>query len=472
MTDLLTSSAVALLDMLASRKLSCMELAEAHIRQIETFNPVLNAIVDFDADRVREQACKLDARQGTRGALHGLPVTVKSSISVAGHRCEIGSLIHKGQTPSRDAELVKRLCAAGAIILGTTNCPEFLMAYDTDNDLYGRTSNPWDLTRTPGGSSGGESAAIAAGLSSAGLGSDSGGSVREPAHFTGICALKPTPGRFPGDGHLPACDGPFATLGAIGPMARTAADLQLLFDVLSGPMAGDPVGAPVPLRCLSDSELKQTPIGYFEDDGICPVTEETRLAIRSAAESLRKQGFRVERFRPASLEAARQLWWKFFVRCGWMLFEPFTLGHEELLSPTFKGFRAIAQQEPILSGHELLNAWVEWDQVRRAIFAEMEAFPILLCPVCSVPAFRHGEREWMIDGRKVAYLDAMRYTQWFNTLGSPAAVVPVGQSPEGLPIGVQIAGRPYQDESVLAVASALDRDFGYRAPPLIRAARK
>ena len=467
MTDLVVQPAVDLLAMISRGSISALELAEEHIRRIEEFNPQLNAIVDFDADRVRDQARRLDRTTGTRGPLHGLPVTVKSSISVAGHRCEIGSLLNLGYTPNADAEVVARLRAAGAIILGTSNCPEFLMAYETENRLYGRTSNPWDTSRSAGGSSGGESAAIAAGLSAGGLGSDSGGSVREPAHFTGICSLKPTPGRIPADGHLPPCSGPFSILGAVGPMARTMADVELLFRVLSGAQATDPVASPVPYRTMSQSDLKQVSIGYFEDDGIVPVTAETRQAILDAVQSLRRQGFRVEPFRPKALEAARQLWWKFFVRCGWMLLEPLVRGHEEMLSATFKDYRFIAQAEPSLTGEQLLNAWVECDQVRRALLTEMAAFPILLCPVCSVPAFRHGERDWVVEGQSVSYFDAMRYTQWFNLLGSPAAVVPVGRSPEGLPIGVQIAGRPYEDEIVLGVAAALDREFGYVPPGLV-----
>ena len=220
-------------------------------------NPQLNAFADFDAERVRAQARQLDAAlDGKRGALHGLPVTVKSSIATAGYRCEIGSLLHKGEIPREDAVVVARLRAAGALILGTTNCPEFLMAYETANLLHGRTRNPWDLERSPGGSSGGESAAIAAGMSAAGLGSDSGGSVRVPAHFTGICSLKPTPGRIPGRGHLPPCVGPFSILGAIGPMARTMADVALLFRTLSGQDPADPASPPVALREPSLDELR------------------------------------------------------------------------------------------------------------------------------------------------------------------------------------------------------------------------
>ncbi len=458
--------AVDMIAMLARNEISALELADEHISRIERLNPQLNAIIDFDAERVRGQARRADQFVGTRGPLHGLPVTVKSSIAVAGHRCETGSLLNQGHMPTEDAEVVGRLRAAGAIILGTTNCPEFLMAYDTDNRLYGRTSNPWNLNYTPGGSSGGESAAIAAGLSAGGLGSDSGGSVREPAHFTGICALKPTPGRFPGDGHLPSCAGPFSILGAIGPMARTMSDVELLFRVLSGSQDNDPIAAPVAYRPISRTDLKQIPIGFFEDDGIIPVTPETRKAIRDAVGSLQLQGFRAEPFRPKSLEALRRLWWKFFVDCGSMLLEPVAQGRYDLLSPTFRGFRSTEGIDRHFTGTQLLNAWMELDQIRRELLTEMRAYPVLLCPVCTIPAFRHGEREWIVEGKRVSYLDAMRYTQWFNVLGSPAAVVPVGRSPEGLPIGVQIAGRPYEDEVVIGVASAIDEDFGYAPPNL------
>jgi Asp-tRNA(Asn)/Glu-tRNA(Gln) amidotransferase A subunit family amidase len=468
-TDLLTLPAVDLLALLEAKQISALELAEQHIRRIEELNPELHALVDFDAERVREQARALDASMAPRGLLHGLPLTIKSSISVAGHLCETGSLFYRGRRPVADAEVVRRLRSAGAIILGTTNCPEFLMAYETDNRLYGRTGNPWDLERTAGGSSGGEAAAIAAGLSAGGMGSDGGGSVREPAHFSGICAMKPTPGRIPSAGHMPSNTGPFALLGTVGPMARTMADVTLLFRVVSGMLEGDPVGAPVGYRAWSGESLRETPIGFFEDDGRVPVTIETRQAVRDAVQSLRGQGFRVEPFRPASLEAARKLWWKLFVRCGTMLIDPGIRGRESELSPTFLNFLDIAHTEPPLSGDELLATWCEVDEVRARLGAEMRSFPILLSPVCSIPAFGDGEREWSIatdagGTEKLGYLDAMRFTQWFNLLGAPAAVVPVGRSGEGLPIGVQIAGRPYEDERVLGIATALERDFGYEPP--------
>jgi len=361
---------------------------------------------------------------------------------------------------------VARLRAAGALTLGTTNCPEFLMAYETDNLLHGRTRNPWDLERSPGGSSGGESAAIAAGMSAAGLGSDSGGSVRVPAHFTGICSLKPTPGRIPGRGHLPPCVGPFQILGAIGPMARTMADVTLLFRILSGQDPADPAGAPVALREPSMAELRSNRIGVFEDDELVPVTPETRAAVKAAAAALREAGFRVEPFRPRTLELLRKLWWRFFVQCGAMFYAPAIRGRERELSPIFNEFLGIAASVPPMSAADLLNAWAELDLLRAKTLEEMRRHPVLLCPVASVPAFGHGERSWTVEGRTVEYLDAWRHTQWFNALAAPAAVVPVGQSPEGLPIGVQIVARPFEDETALRIAALVDAAFGYRAPAM------
>jgi len=464
--EIVFAPATRQLELLRSSQISASELAEAHISQIERLNPELNALVDFDAERVRAQARQLDSSREPRGPLHGLPVTIKSSIATAGYRCEIGSTLRKGDVPKEDAVVVARLRAAGALILGTTNCPEFLMAYETANLLHGRTLNPWDLERSPGGSSGGESAAIAAGLSTAGLGSDSGGSVRQPAHFTGICSLKPTPGRIPGRGHMPPCVGPFAILGAIGPMARTIGDIQLLFDVLAGQDAVDPVSPPIALRNPTLKEVRQLRIGYFEDDGLVPVTQETRTSVQSAAQALREAGFHVEPFRPPQLEQLRKLWTTFFVQCGALFYEPEIQGKHDQLSPVFSEFLSIAEGAGELSTRELLFALAELDLVRSKFLEELSTFPVLLCPVASIPAFRHNERNWTIDGTPVGYLDAVRHTQWFNATAMPAAVVPVGSSPEGLPIGIQIAARPFEDETALAVAAVIDAAFGYRKPPM------
>jgi Asp-tRNA(Asn)/Glu-tRNA(Gln) amidotransferase A subunit family amidase len=373
--------------------------------------------------------------------------------------------LRAGYVAANDAVLVTRLRNAGAIVLGVTNAPELLMAWETDNLLYGRTNNPWDVARTPGGSSGGEAAAIASGCSAAGVGSDGGGSIRVPAHFSGICGLKPTPGRIPATGHYPVSAGPFAMIGVVGPMSRTVGDLQLMFEVMAGPDHGDPSSAPVALRKIGQEERHQVRIGYFEDDGRTPVTPETRAAVRTAAEGLSRAGFEVVPFRPEGLEEARQLWWKLFGIAGGMMLGPLTKGRESDLSPLLKEFLGWVVAEPEHTGHTLLNTWLLRDALRSQILAQMQVFPILLCPAAAIPAFRHGERRWVVDGKMVKYLDAWSYSEFFNLLGNPGAVVPVGQSPEGLPIGVQVVGRPWEEELVLAVAAQVELECGgYRKP--------
>jgi Asp-tRNA(Asn)/Glu-tRNA(Gln) amidotransferase A subunit family amidase len=382
-------------------------------------------------------------------------------------KCEAGSKLRAGFVAATDAPLVSRLRNAGATILGMTNTPELLMAWETDNLLYGCTHNPWDLSRTAGGSSGGEAAAIAAGCSAGGVGSDGGGSIRVPAHFSGICGLKPTPGRIPATGHFPTSVGPFALIGVVGPMARTVSDLKVLFEVMQGPDDGDTSAAPVPVRWLSRNDLKKLRIGYFEDDGRTPVTAETRAAVRTAAEALKRAGFEVEPFRPEGLEQARQLWWQFFGIAGGMLLRPMTKGREADLTAILKQHLSQVATEPPHSGQTLLDTWIMRDIVRMQVFSEMREYPILLCPVASIPAFRHGERSWEIDGKTVQYLDAWSYTEWFNLLGTPAVAVPFGRSNEGLPIGVQIVARPWEEELVLAVAVELEAQRGeWQAPDI------
>jgi Asp-tRNA(Asn)/Glu-tRNA(Gln) amidotransferase A subunit family amidase len=475
MSDLTSLSAVAMAQKIREKEISPVEVVDAHLAKIERLNPKLNAFVHVDMDRVRREARDAEAtvmREKTLGPLHGVPISIKSSLEVAGMRCESGTRLRAGHIATRDAPLVERLRNAGAIVLGVTNTPELLMAWETDNLLYGRTNSPWDLARTPGGSSGGEAGAIAAGMSAGGVGSDGGGSIRVPAHFSGICGLKPTPGRIPATGHYPESGGSFAMIGVVGPMARTVRDLRTLFQVMQGPDDGDACAAPVPVRWPSDRELRKIRIGYFEDDGRTPVTPETRTAVTTAADALRDAGFEVEPFRPSGLEEARGLWRKFFVSAGGMLIRPMFLGREDDRSPLLKEFLEWSAAEPPLTAETLLHAWIGRDHLRAEFLAQMRKYPILLCPAAAIPAFRHGERSWNIEGKTVEYLDAWSYTEWFNLLGNPAAVVPVSQSTSGespgLPIGVQIVGRPWEEEQVLAIAAALEAQRGAWTPPPIR----
>ena len=464
-------SALEIAAQIRRKEISPVEVARAHLDRIERLNPKLNAFVDYKPEAVLAQAREAEKailRGDDLGALHGVPVSIKSSIDVAGHLCEAGTRLRAGHIAAEDAPLVTRLRAAGAVILGVTNTPELLMAWETDNLLYGRTNNPWDLTRTAGGSSGGEAAAIAAGLSAGGVGSDGGGSIREPAHFCGVCGLKPTPGRIPSTGHFPKSGGPFALIGVVGPMARTIEDVRALFEVMAGWDDGDPCAAPVEVREIRETAVRAVNIGFFEDDGRTPVTKETRLAVRRAASLLSGCGFRVEPFRPEGLEEARQRWWEFFGTAGGMILEPILRGHESELSPILREFQTWTSAAPAHTGESLLAAWLGRDVVREKILLQMRKYPVLICPTAAIPAFRHGEREWQVEGKTVKYLDAWSYCEWFNLLGFPAAVVPMGYSEEGLPIGVQVVGRPWEEEVVLAVAAKLEAERGpWLAPPLL-----
>lgn len=468
MSSLVHRPATDLVRLVASGGISAVELVRAHLAQIERLNPTLNAFVDLRTDAALAEAGAQDAAAASgkpRGPLGGLPISIKSAIEVQGLRVETGSPSRKGIVAQQDAVCVARLRAAGAIVLGTTNVADMLMGYESDNPIHGRTRSPWDLARTPGGSSGGESAAIAAGCSAGGMGSDGGGSIRVPAHFTGICGLKPTPGRIPGTGHQPACLGPFSLVGVVGPMARTVADVYAMFRIVAGWDAVDPMAAPVPIAPLGETPREACRIGFFEDDGRTPVTPETRAAVRAAAEAASRAGYDVEGFRPAGFDRARELWETFFCDVGLLVLKEPLQGAEFAL-PILK---ACVQRgaRPPLTGAGLTHAWIDRDILRADLARQMQTHRVLICPVASIPAFRHGERGWTIDGREVGYLDAMTYTQWFNILGNPAAVVPVGLSPEGLPIGVQVVGRPFEEELVLTVAAAIERGCGgYRRPPM------
>ncbi|MGH9793158.1 MAG: amidase [Candidatus Acidiferrales bacterium] len=454
--------------LVAERKLSAVELTQAHLARIEQLQPKLNAFVHVDAEGALAAARAADAamaRGDALGPLHGVPLTIKSSIDVAGWPCETGSRLRAGNIPQTDATLVRRLKKAGAVLLGNTNVAEMLMAYESDNLLYGRTSNPWDLSRTAGGSSGGESAAIAAGCSAGGVGSDGGGSIRVPAHFTGICGLKPTPGRIPASGHFPVSSGPFAQLGVVGPMARTVDDVEMLAHVMTGFDDGDVKSTPLAWRRVRDEEAKRLRVGFFEDDGIVAVTPETRAAVQTAAKALTEQGFTVEPFRPDALEAMRETWWFFFGVCVNHVLRPMYDGREADISPPLRAFFDRAGSEPPLTSSSLLDAWFTRDALTLALRRQMEQFPILLCPVASGPAFLHGQGGWAPPA--LNYAQAMRYCQWFNLTGNPGAVAPVGRSPEGLPIGVQIVARHHHDEEALAVARAIERATGgFQRPPL------
>jgi Asp-tRNA(Asn)/Glu-tRNA(Gln) amidotransferase A subunit family amidase len=391
-----------------------------------------------------------------------VPLTVKSCIDVAGWPCPAGSLLRKEYIPKQDAPLVSRLKAAGAILLGNTNTPEFLMAYETDNLLTGKTSNPWNLAHSSGGSSGGEAAAIAAGCSAGGVGSDGGGSIRVPAHFCGICGLKPTPGRIPATGHFPPGAGAFSWIGVVGPMARTIADVRSLFEVMAGPDAGDALSAPVPLRAHREGELRGMRIGILESDALGVATAETRATVERAAKSLGDRGFNVEPFRLEGLDHALNLWWFFFGPVIGNLLRHSVTGREDQISPMLREYLSYATSGNSIALDQFTKACADRDLLRADILRQMRNTPVLLSPVSTSPAFRHGQGNYHPG---TGYRDTMRFSQWLNLTGFPGASVPVGLSKEGLPIGVQVIGRPFEDELVLAVAEAIEQARGPWLPP-------
>jgi len=450
-----------------SKNVSPRELVGLHLKRIETLQPKLNAFVHLDPEGALQQAGaaeNLVLRAAQFGPLHGVPLTIKSCIDIAGWPCPAGSLLRKYHVPKQDAPLVSRLKAAGAILLGNTNTPEFLMAYETDNLIHGKTSNPWNLACSAGGSSGGEAAAIASGCSAGGVGSDGGGSIRVPAHFCAICGLKPTPGRIPATGHFPPGAGAFSWIGVVGPMARTIADVRLLFEVMAGPDPGDALSAPIPLRAYRETELRGMRIGILESDALGVATPETRAAVERASKLLGARGFAVEPFRVNGLDRALDLWWFFFGPVIGNLIRESIAGHEDQISPMLREYLSSANSEGPITLEQFMKACADRDLLRAEILCQMQDTPILLSPVSTSPAFRHGQGNYSPG---TGYRDTMRFSQWLNLTGFPGASVPLGLSNEGLPIGIQVIGRPFEDELVLAVAEAIEQARGpWQPPPL------
>lgn len=466
--DLIFESASKLAELIRSKQASPVEVVEAHIRRIEEVNPKLNAFVTTEFDRARQEARSAQqriARGEPTGLLDGVPVSIKDTIETAGIRTVGGTRLRESVVPAVDAPVVARLKRAGAILLGKTNVPECALDYRSENPVFGRTSNPWDLGRVPGGSSGGEAAAIATGCSAAGIGSDMGGSIRVPAHFCGITGLKPTPGRIPSSGHFPPCDGPFTLAAVLGPMARRVEDLTLLLRVLAGFDPTDPISVPLPGGDPRKIQLRGLHVMWYAEDGIAPVTAATRQAVERAACALAERGLVVVERRPQGLERAHDLWYTWLGESGVPGVIAMYEGKEELMGPLIRGLKALVRP---ITLERFMNAWVERDALRASVLSEMMEYPVLLAPVAALPAFEHDHRGgFEVDGRQFEYLKAFSYAQAYNLLGFPAAVVPCGKSPEGLPIGVQVVGRPFEEETVLAVAALLEESLGgYQRPPI------
>lgn len=432
-------------ELIRKRTISPVEVAEGQLAQISRLNPALNAIVTLAPD-VMERA--RDAEQAMMrgdvlGPLHGIPLTIKDTIDTAGLRTTSGSVIRTDHVPQHDAPAVSRLKAAGAIILGKTNPAEMAMDYTADNPVFGRTNHPQNPTLTPGGSSGGEAVAIATHMSCGGLGSDLAGSVRIPAHFCGIAALKPTTGCVPGEGQFPPSSGPYSLGAVIGPMARRVRGLRLLLSVLSREQQQSP-------------NLRGSRVAWYTDDGIAPVTEETARAVAAAARALSEAGLVTEEQRPPHIERGNELWLKLFSRASVVQLRKVYAGREHE-GGSFVSWRlATADDNPPPTLDEYIAGWMERDRLREELLRWLETMPIIVAPVGATPAYAHDTLKVTVRDSTIGTFRAFSYAQTFNVFDLPAAVVPAGRSNDGLPIGVQIVGRPFAEEMVLAAAEIVE----------------
>ncbi|HEX7957055.1 MAG TPA: amidase [Pyrinomonadaceae bacterium] len=460
-------SAAELAGRIRAREVSPSEAVEAYLRRIEGVNPALNAVVTLAPDaleRAREASAAV-ARGETVGPLHGVPLTVKDTIDVRGLPTSCGSRVRAGRVAEEDAPAVARLRAAGAILLGKTNCPEFALDYTSENPLFGRTNNPYDHARTPGGSSGGCAAAVAACLTAGSLGSDLAGSIRIPAHFCGVAGLKPTAGRVPGAGHAPPLSGLHSLGATLGPLARTVEDLRLFFQVLTG--ASRRAEAAAQGSTAEGAEtLKGLRVAFYADDGAVPASSETRDAVRRAAQTLADAGMSVSEEVPPCVAGATEMWLALFEYATQRFVRRAYEGREEEAGRAARVIleRAARWGEPPLE--KVLAAWEGRDLARAALLGWMEATPLFVAPVGAVPAFGHEEYGRVeFEGRNVPTFRAFAYAHAANVFDLPAVCVPAGADGAGLPVGVQIVGRPHEEWRVLAAARVVEEGLGGRRPP-------
>jgi amidase len=423
-----------------------------HLAVISQLNPKLNAIVTLAPD-LMERASEAEAavlRGDALGPLHGLPVTIKDTIETAGLRTTSGSLMRADFVPASDAPAVRRLKEAGAIVLGKTNTAELAMEYTAENRVFGRTNHPLDASLTPGGSSGGEAAALASCMSPCGLGSDLAGSIRIPAHFCGIVGLKPTVGQVPGGGQFPPNIGPYSLGSTIGPMARRVADLHLLFNVLSGSSKSK----------TETGSLAGQRVAWYTDDTVTPVTNETRLAVETAARALSEAGLLVAERRPPGIERGHDLWLKLFSRATVVQLRDIYKDHEDYGGDFVRWRLARAEDEKAPTLDEYVSWWRERDRLRAELVDWMNDTPLLIAPVGATPAYAHGTHKLTVGEQTFHTFRAFSYSQTFNVFDLPSVAIPAGRSAEGLPIGVQIVGRPFAEQSVLAAAAIVEQALG------------
>jgi amidase len=466
---------------LQAGEVTAQELVEHLIGRIARYNPGLNAIVTLDVERARERARQADEALSHGewwGPLHGVPITIKDSFETAGLRTVSGYPPFHNRVPGQDAPAVARLRAAGAIILGKTNLPPLASGVQTNNPVFGRTNNPWNHARTPGGSSGGAAAAVAAGLSFLDLGSDIGGSIRIPAHFCGIYGLKATGGRISGKGHL-ASSRPLAVppgweallqLASFGPLARSIDDLRLGLAIAAEPAT--PNLEPAPARLMSDLR-----VAWTDDFGGAPIAADTRQLMQRLAAAIGQAGAHVERQTAANLDY-QEAWYVSGVCLGTIntLFQPplarwgrrlvapllaRTGPHDPLLQGLFAGSALRPQRvADALGRRERLIEWIE---------RFLGSYDVWICPVFPSAAFAHcaPNAPIAVDDRQVSQLAAnLLHSIIFNVSGHPVVTMPIGRSADGLPIGVQLVGRRWHELALLHAAEQIAACAGgYQRPP-------
>ena len=455
MDEIIHMDASGIAALIARRALSPVEVVQAHLDRIAAVDPQVNAIVtlaDGALDAARTAEAEIMAGKDV-GPLHGVPFTVKDSIDTAGVLTQRASPIFKGRVPDADATAVARLKAAGGILLAKTNAPEFAYSVETDNLLSGRTNNPWNLDYTPGGSSGGESAAIAAGMSPLGLGSDVAISTRGPAAHTGIVGLKATHGRIPATGHWPRVPRRF---WHIGPMARSVRDIALAYSLLAGPDGADGFSTLLPGLDASTVAAPNRPlrVGWMTSDFFGPTDPEVVATVTAAARALAGAGCQIEEVRLPFLKETDGvgLFWKLQQMETRSEFERITAGHEDKV---FRHVQAIFGT-PDTSIGDFVAAEQAVERLRDSFADYFGRYDALLCPVTPFPATKHGLDDVLVDGETVSPFQVMNATSPFTLTGMPAMTLRFGTSRDGLPIGVQIAARWFAESTMFDVAARLE----------------
>ena len=454
--ELFYTEATELARRIREKEVSPVEVLNAHLERIEAVNPTVNAIVAM-VDTAREQAKAAEdavMRGDDLGPLHGVPFTIKDCVDTAGVRTVRGSKLYADYVPSTDATVVTRLKRAGGIFMAKTNMPEFALWGQTDNLVFGRTANPWSLDRISGGSSGGEAAALAAGLSPLGIGSDVGGSIRGPAHHCGVVGLKATHGRVPLTGHWPD-----TRMNAmhVGPMARTVRDVALELSIIAGPDGIDPYAPPVPVPGVPDLDRPPTGIrvGWNVGKSFEPMDPDVRNTVVRAATALGESGFQVEEVSPRVMDEVEMdsIFSTVSLAETQHYVKPRVEGREAELTHYIK--ERLAEPEPTID--QYLDGLRAWEEFRQGIASYFQDYDLLICPTMSVPAYPFDAEEITLGGKRVSVKGVGKGTTQWNLTGSPAVSVPFGWSSDGLPIGVQVVGRHFDEPTVLLAAAALER---------------